>query len=383
MTETREARKQHATGAACAAAADEDPASILEGVRQDYHVLDRTTFVPPADVRLISHEPFDRREASWTDVEYVPRPRILTALLRETLLADLLYCLIILGRAGGRTAILCIGGSRVGKLTAILNHLLGLGRRIVLWESFVDAGSPISRALARWMVLGCWIVVVYSRKLVNLQAERTRTPRARFVFVPYKANHSTQAPIEMTIGNYVFAGGNSERDYRTLADAVRGTDIPVIISATDPTATRNADFPENVILLAAKEPYFARLMAASRFVVLPIKPRLVVGAANAGACNAMWHGKAVVAAEDSSLGDYIPEGETGYVVPSGDVAALRDRIQRLWDDPDLARRMGLCAHERVADDLTHEHFMRRLNRLAALVAASDSGASSSPAARGA
>jgi glycosyltransferase involved in cell wall biosynthesis len=36
----------------------------------------------------------------------------------------------------------------------------------------------------------------------------------------------------------------------------------------------------------------------------------------------------------------IDEGETGYLVPIGDEAALRDRATRLRDDPATARACG-------------------------------------------
>ncbi len=48
------------------------------------------------------------------------------------------------------------------------------------------------------------------------------------------ANPSQSASAPMPVGDYVFSGGHSERDDKTLFDAVRGLSIPVIVSATRP-----------------------------------------------------------------------------------------------------------------------------------------------------
>jgi hypothetical protein len=62
--------------------------------------------------------------------------------------------------------------------------------------------------------------------------------------------------------------------------------------------------------------------------------------------------------------EYIVDGETGYVVPSGDAEGLRKRIIELWNDPEKCREMGRKGHEFAAQYLTHEKFMRRFLRFA-------------------
>ena len=81
--------------------------------------------------------------------------------------------------------------------------------------------------------------VLWSRKQIDPHAEWLRLPKDRFVFLPYKANHTKGPAYNLPIENYVFAGGNGKRDYQTLADAVRDTGIPVIVSATDPSVRKS------------------------------------------------------------------------------------------------------------------------------------------------
>jgi glycosyltransferase involved in cell wall biosynthesis len=62
---------------------------------------------------------------------------------------------------------------------------------------------------------------------------------------------------------------------------------------------------------------------------------------------AMAYGRPVVASAVGGLLDLVADGETGFLVPPGDVPALRDALERLLADADLRRRLGAAARERV------------------------------------
>jgi glycosyltransferase involved in cell wall biosynthesis len=63
---------------------------------------------------------------------------------------------------------------------------------------------------------------------------------------------------------------------------------------------------------------------------------------------AMAHARPVVAGNVGGLRDLVVDGETGYLVPPGDVTALRDALQRLLADADLRRRLGEAGRRRAA-----------------------------------
>jgi len=46
--------------------------------------------------------------------------------------------------------------------------------------------------------------------------------------------------------------------------------------------------------------------------------------------------------------DLVEEGESGFVVPAGDVASLADRLRRLTESPELARRVGGAGCRRIS-----------------------------------
>ena len=62
---------------------------------------------------------------------------------------------------------------------------------------------------------------------------------------------------------------------------------------------------------------------------------------------AMACGKPAVAANVGGCAELIVEGETGFLVPPGDEAALAERILRLLRDAALRRRLGAAARQRV------------------------------------
>jgi glycosyltransferase involved in cell wall biosynthesis len=56
----------------------------------------------------------------------------------------------------------------------------------------------------------------------------------------------------------------------------------------------------------------------------------------------------VVATDVGGVADVVADGETGFLVPPDDVAALADRLLQLWRDPALRERMGAAAPARAA-----------------------------------
>lgn len=72
------------------------------------------------------------------------------------------------------------------------------------------------------------------------------------------------------------------------------------------------------------------------------------------ALEAMASGTPVIASRVGGLAEVVEDGETGFLVPPGDVEALRQRIETLVGDPVRADRMGAQARERVLERWTWE-----------------------------
>lgn len=79
-------------------------------------------------------------------------------------------------------------------------------------------------------------------------------------------------------------------------------------------------------------------------------------------CEAMAAGKPVVASRVGGIPEVVVDGETGFLVPPGDVPALAQAIGRLVSDRDLLDRMGRAASER-ARLFTWENTARKLDNV--------------------
>jgi glycosyltransferase involved in cell wall biosynthesis len=73
---------------------------------------------------------------------------------------------------------------------------------------------------------------------------------------------------------------------------------------------------------------------------------------------AMRAGLPVIATEVAGIGESVQDGETGYLVPRGDVEALRDRIRRLLTDAMLRTRLGAAGRTRFEQHFTLPLFVQ-------------------------
>jgi glycosyltransferase involved in cell wall biosynthesis len=73
----------------------------------------------------------------------------------------------------------------------------------------------------------------------------------------------------------------------------------------------------------------------------------------------MRAGLPVVASSVGGIDEAVCDGETGYLVPRGDVQVLRDRIERLLTDPALRVRMGMNGRTRYEQQFTLDRAVTR------------------------
>jgi glycosyltransferase involved in cell wall biosynthesis len=74
---------------------------------------------------------------------------------------------------------------------------------------------------------------------------------------------------------------------------------------------------------------------------------------------AMRAGLPVIATSVAGIGEAVTDGETGYLVPRGDVDLLRNRIERLLTDAGLRVRLGRGGRVRYERHFTLDHFVAR------------------------
>jgi glycosyltransferase involved in cell wall biosynthesis len=224
--------------------------------------------------------------------------------------------------------------------------------------------SPAKKRLAlQWSLASSAIdrIVVYGTTQERVAVDRLKLPQRRVRMIRHAADAEFWHPLGQSQSG-ICSAGLERRDYGTLVEAVRGLDLTVTIAAANPWTTRDPlateGFPTNVVKRRVDHHALRDLYDRSEFVVVPLKD-VDFQAGSLVTYEAMAMGKAVIATRTRALsgGDLVRDGETGILVPPGDVGALREAILRLHNDPAEARRLGANARRIVEAGLNHERYI--------------------------
>jgi glycosyltransferase involved in cell wall biosynthesis len=193
-----------------------------------------------------------------------------------------------------------------------------------------------------------------------------RTMRAHFL----GGSPDSDLPLEAVIPSFLVDDANGDREVGSLLEQlpeepfilfvgqfrrVKGLDVlfeaykrletpaPLVLIG-NPHEDGPRDIPPNVTVLTTW-PHPAVMAAYGRalFAVMPSRLPEPLGAV---VHEAMSRGIPVIGTNHGGHTDMIVDGETGLLVPPGDVDALVVAMERLNGDPDLRARMGEAARER-------------------------------------
>jgi glycosyltransferase involved in cell wall biosynthesis len=146
--------------------------------------------------------------------------------------------------------------------------------------------------------------------------------------------------------------GVAKRDYKTLIAALSsfpGYRSEIFVSSKYGDKYQGGkgrkivdwiSFPESIT-----DDELVRRYQQARFVVIPLISTSHSGAGVTTAFEAGASGKAIIATRTGGMQAYVKDGETGILVPPYDVDAMRNAIRKLWENPDLAKQMGLAGRK--------------------------------------
>jgi len=158
-------------------------------------------------------------------------------------------------------------------------------------------------------------------------------------------------------GDTICSVGQEMRDYETLLEALAPLRIPchIAVGSTlfgvsnerrwkDQLADRQ--LPDGLTVGHRSLPELRELYARSRCVVVPLVPSDNDSGINT-IMEACAMGKAIVCTASPGQVGVLQDGVNCLRVPAYDAAAMRSAIERLWNDPALAARLGAAARETV------------------------------------
>lgn len=263
-----------------------------------------------------------------------------------------------------RFDVVVVDGGPIGQWFTWLQSLLVFGRRPTLMIDclwYVDSNpliQTIKRFHKRLSALSVDRFLVWARHEIADYSQEFGIPERKFAYVPFHFTLEDYA-FDVHDDGFVFAGGNGDRDYRVLVEAVRGTEIPVFIATTDSTLLAGVKIPSNVTVRGVSHEEFRERMAGCTIVVVPMRGGLLHSGGQQTFLNSMYLGKPTVVVGPQVADGYIEDGINGRVVNYGEVKGLRDVLCELWRSAELRERLGQAGRI-YASSRSTQIFMREI-----------------------
>lgn len=180
-------------------------------------------------------------------------------------------------------------------------------------------------------------------------------PKEKLSFLPYQ-HRLTGYDYTVVDEGYIWSGGNGDRDYKMLADAISGIQMPILINATRASLFSHFTLPANVTVEKVTPSDFRKRMAACHFAVIPMLGNRLHPGGQQTFLALMKMGKTVVLTDTIGGSDYIKHARSGFLVPAGDVAKLREIVTYLVQHPEVVKEVGQNAMAAVSH-LNEDHYM--------------------------
>ena len=140
-----------------------------------------------------------------------------------------------------------------------------------------------------------------------------------------------------------------------------------MIAAASPWSKRSdsierSDIPKNVKVKKFSQYDLRQVYADSRFVVIPLY-KVNFQAGVTAILEAMAMGRAVICSRTPGQSGAVTDGETGMLVEPEDPRALRDAMDYLLKNPEVAERMGTAGRRRVEQMHSLDVYVECMNKL--------------------
>lgn len=176
----------------------------------------------------------------------------------------------------------------------------------------------------------------------------------------YGVSHDYYVPGDVPRDIELLAVGQDRgRDYRTLFEAVRGTDLRLDV-VCKPENLADLDVPDNVRIhgvVPLRE--YRVLLQRAQVVVVPTRD-LAYPTGSSVALESASSGACVAVTGTRAMRDYFADGEDSRLVGEGDVDGWRAVLRELRDDPAQRSRLGAAARASVEQRFNARHMWTEL-----------------------
>ena len=209
----------------------------------------------------------------------------------------------------------------------------------------------------------CVVSLGESQRIELMEAVGIPDDRTITLLVPIDERFFEPQPETACDGGILTVGKDLARDFATFAEAIRGIDAQARLVVL-PRNVAGVELPPSAEVQRLSSIDLRAAYARAGCVVLPQRrdgyPYGSEGGGLTALLEAMAMGKPLVVSERAILSDYVDDGVEALVVPPEDPAALREAVERVLGDRELALRLGRAARARVERAHTTRGFAARL-----------------------
>lgn len=251
----------------------------------------------------------------------------------------------------GRICHACMGGREYHALLnncrSSLPESLAYGLRNAVTRHFGLFKKYVTRFIAFTEFSRRWLL------------EKADIAPGRIATIPVIVPTPATGVLDPAGGAYVGYAGRfvPEKGVEILIEACRKSRLPLRLAGDKPShpAIRAGD---DAVCVETREP--GALTDFYRGARVLVVPSLWEETFATVLSEAKSHGISVLASRIGALQDLVEDEVTGLLFDAGNVEHLADKLQRLWHDPELCRRLGAAGRLDVRQTLCEDVCMRKL-----------------------
>lgn len=271
---------------------------------------------------------------------------------------------------------------RGAKAFFIFEALLGTARKRLILLEFIQPMKGRSRSILKRSMHYVWLYWILKRVLRrsllialvltewerSLYSEFFGIPEEHFVFIPWPKRRRNDRLVDAlapaAAERVVVSSGREACDWETLFQAAEGQDwsLRIICSRRDLSRVRrlNRNGIADVLCEIPRKHHQSQVKRAAVYVLSLFERQRSSG--HVRISDATGAGIPIVATAVKGIEGYIDEGETGLLVPPGDVLLLRSAVNRLLADASYGQKLARNAFDRAANH-TFEDYMAEIGVL--------------------
>jgi glycosyltransferase involved in cell wall biosynthesis len=224
----------------------------------------------------------------------------------------------------------------------ILNKIVRNKKKCIINAFILDKKWYKVRLIMRWILSSVDIYIVSSRDEIRYYSEHYSLNACKFKWMPLGISlPRVENKRIRQKRNYIFAGGNSHRDYDIFIKAVKTVGVNAIIVCGNKNYDKIIRDEDDRIKINSwvEHDEFWKTLSNSKYVVIPLAEK-DISCGQIVFLSAMALGKVVIVPKVAATVDYVEDGINGFIYEFGNHRSLIKIIEYLEKQPEIIKRVG-------------------------------------------